>query len=151
MPLDPLAAQRAGVDQRRERLDRAQVGVEAEALAKAEQALLGARRVGIGAVPLRAADGAEQDGVGAAAGVEDLVGERRAELVDGGAADRVLLVVEAPQASSTRCAAATISGPMPSPARTSDAAEVWGVGHAAGHRSGPAAGRQRPGLPGRRR
>ena len=34
-----------------------------EALAKPEQALLGARRVGVGRVPLGAADGAEQDGV----------------------------------------------------------------------------------------
>ena len=76
MPRDPLLAQRAGVDQRRARPHRAQVRVQAEALAQAEQALLGARRVGVGRVPLRAADRAEQDGVGGAAGLEHLVGER---------------------------------------------------------------------------
>ena len=41
-------------------------------------------------IPLRAADGAEQHGVGAPAGVEHLVGERRAVLVDRAAADQVL-------------------------------------------------------------
>ena len=47
-----------------------------EALAQAEQTLLGARLVGVGRVPLRAADGAEQHGVGVAAGGERLVGQR---------------------------------------------------------------------------
>ena len=56
---------------------RAQVRVEAHPLAQAEQALLGAGRVGVGRVPLRAADRAEQDRVGGAAGLEHLVGERR--------------------------------------------------------------------------
>ena len=41
--LDALAAQRAGVVERRPRAHRAQVGVEAEARAQAEQPLLGAR------------------------------------------------------------------------------------------------------------
>ena len=59
-----------------------------------EQALLGARLVGVGRVPLRAADGGEQDGVGAAAGGEDLVGQRRAVRVDRGAAEEVLLELE---------------------------------------------------------
>ena len=95
VPGDPLPAQRARVDQRLDRLDRAQVGVEAEALAEAEQPLLGTRGVGIGAVPLRAADRAEEDRVAAAAVLEDLVGERRAELVDRGPADEPLLVFEA--------------------------------------------------------
>ena len=80
--LDDLAAQRAGVVERRQRADRAQVGVQAEALAQAEQALLGARRVGVGRVPLRAADRGEQHGVGAAAGGERLVGQRGAVGVD---------------------------------------------------------------------
>ena len=43
---DPLLAQRAGVDQRRAGTHRPQVGVEAHALAQAEQPLLGPRRVG---------------------------------------------------------------------------------------------------------
>ena len=94
MPRDPLLAQRAGVEQRRARPDRAQVRVQAEALAQPEQALLGPRRVRVGRVPLRAADGAEQDRVGLAAGVEDLVGERGAVGVDRGAADEVLVEVE---------------------------------------------------------
>ena len=89
--LDDLAAQRAGVEQRGERPDGAQVGVEAEALAQAEQPLLGARRARVGRVPLRPADGGEQDGVGALAGGERLVGQRRAVGVDRGAAERVLL------------------------------------------------------------
>ena len=70
---------------------RAQVRVQARALAQAEQALLGARRVGVGRVPLRAADGREQDGVGRAAGGERLVGQRGAVGVDRRAAERVLL------------------------------------------------------------
>ena len=91
---DPLLAQRAGADQGRARPHRAQVGVEAHPLAQAEQALLGARRVGVGGVPFRAADGAEQDGVGAAAGLEDLVGEGGAVLVDRDAADQPLVELE---------------------------------------------------------
>ena len=73
--LDPLPPQRAGVDQGGLRLDRPQVRVQPEALAQAEQALLRARGVGIGGVPLRPADGAEQHRVGGAAGVESLVGQ----------------------------------------------------------------------------
>ncbi len=66
-PFDPLAPQRRGFVQGREGLDRAQVRVQAEALAQAEQTLLGARFGGIGRVPLRPADGGEQYGVGLAA------------------------------------------------------------------------------------
>ena len=43
--VDELAPQGAGVEQRGERPDRPQVGVEAEALAEAEEPLLGPRRV----------------------------------------------------------------------------------------------------------
>ena len=89
--LDALALERARVVERRERADRAQVREEAQALAQAEQALLGPRRVGVGGVPLRAADGGEQDGVGRRAGGEHLVGERGAVRVDRGAAEEVLL------------------------------------------------------------
>ena len=83
-------------DQRGDRPDRPQVRVQAEALAKAQEALLGARRVGVGGVPLRPADGAEQHGVGRAAGVEHLVGEGRPVRVDRGAADRMLVELEVP-------------------------------------------------------
>ena len=76
---------------------RAQVGVEAHPLAQAEQALLRARRVGIGRVPFRPADGAEQDRVGGAAGVEHLVGERRAVGVDRAAAHQLLVELELAQ------------------------------------------------------
>ena len=62
---DPLLAQRAGVDQGRARPHRPQVREQPQPLAQAEQPLLGARRVGVGRVPLRAADRAEQDRVGA--------------------------------------------------------------------------------------
>ena len=91
---DPLLAQRAGADERRARPHRAQVRVEAEALAEAEQALLGPRRVGVGGVPLRSADRAEQHGVGPAARLEHLVGERVAVGVDRGAADQLLVELE---------------------------------------------------------
>ena len=91
---DPLLAQRAGADQGRAGPDRAQVGVEAHPLAQAEQALLGARRVGVGGVPFRAADGAEQDRVGGPAGVEHLVGEGGAVLVDRAAAHQPLVELE---------------------------------------------------------
>ncbi len=91
---DPLLAQRAGADQGRAGPDRAQVGVEAHPLAQPEQALLGARRARVGGVPLRAADGAKQDRVGALAGLEDLVGEGDAVLVDRAATHQALVVGE---------------------------------------------------------
>ena len=53
-----------------------------------EQALLGARGLRIGRVPLGAADGGEQDGVGRPAGGRRLVGERRPVGVDRRAAER---------------------------------------------------------------
>ena len=93
--LDALALQRAGVQQRRQRLDRAQVGVQPQALAQPEQSLLGPRRVGVGRVPLRAADRAEQHRVGGAALLQHLVGERGAVGVDRGAADQVLVDLDA--------------------------------------------------------
>ena len=92
--VDDLALQRAGVVERRQRPHRAQVGVQPEALAQPEQALLGARLGGVGRVPLGPADGGEQDGVGGLAGGQRLVGERGAVRVDRGAAEQVLLVVE---------------------------------------------------------
>ena len=92
--LDALALERAGVEQRRARPHRAQVREQAEPLAQAEQALLGPRLARVGGVPLRAADGGEQHRVGAAAGLEHLVGERRAVRVDRGAADQVLVELE---------------------------------------------------------
>ena len=65
-----------GGDERRVDADRAQVGEQAEPAAQREQRLLRAdrrRRV----VPRRAADGAEQDRVGRAAGGDVLVADRR--------------------------------------------------------------------------
>ena len=57
-------------------------------MAQREQPLLGAHG---GAVPARAADGAEQDGVGALAGLTRGVGERLAGRVDRGAAEWALV------------------------------------------------------------
>ena len=94
---DPLLAQRAGADQGRARPDRAQVGVEAHPLAQAEQALLGARRVGVGGVPFGTADGAEQDRVGGLAGLQHLVGEGDAVRVDRAAAHQALVELELAQ------------------------------------------------------
>ena len=84
--LSGLASSSAG-----ERPDGAQVRVEAEALAQAEQPLLGPRGARVGGVPLRPADGGEQDGVGGLAGGERVVGQRAAVGVDRGAAERVPL------------------------------------------------------------
>jgi len=89
--LDDLAAQRAGVVEGRERAHRAEVGVEPQALAQAQQALLGTRRVRVGGVPARAADGREQHRVGLCAGGQRLIGERRPVGVDRRAAEQVLL------------------------------------------------------------
>ena len=75
--LDQLALERAGVVERRQRAHRAQVRVQAERLAQAEQALLGPRRGRVGRVPLRAADRGEQHGVGRPAGGDGRVGQRR--------------------------------------------------------------------------
>ena len=67
-------------------------------------------------VPLRAADGGQQDGVGRAAGGERLVGQRRAVGVDRGAAERVLGEREVAQrATRSSSVGAVISGPIPSP------------------------------------
>ena len=49
---------------------------------------------GVGRVPLRAPDRRQQHRVGAAAGVERLVGQRDAVSVDRGAAEQVLLELE---------------------------------------------------------
>ena len=70
--------------------DGPKVREQAQALAKPEQPLLGPGRVGVGRVPLGPADGAEEDGVGLATGLERLLGEGGAVLVDRGAPDRVL-------------------------------------------------------------
>ena len=118
--LDQLALERAGVEQRGDRADGAQVGVEAEALAQAEQPLLGPRRVRVGRVPLRPADGGEQDGVGAP-------GRRRASRRS---ARVPWASIEAPpngcslvgrgrrrRRASTSSAEASTSGPIPSPGR----------------------------------
>ena len=95
--LDPLALERAGIEQRRARADRAQVGEQAQALAQAEQPLLGTRLAGIRGVPLGPADGGKQHGVGATAGVEHLVGQRRAVLVDRGTAHQLVFELEVAQ------------------------------------------------------
>ena len=90
--LDQLALERRGVVERAQRADRAQVGVQAELGAQLEQPLLGPHGAGLVGVPLRAAERAEQDGVGGLAGGERLVGERGAVQVDGRASRRVLVV-----------------------------------------------------------
>ena len=91
---DAVLAQRAGEQQGGARAHRPQVRVQAEALAQPEQALLGAGRVRVGAVPARASDGTEQHRIGGAARVEDLVAERDAGGVDRGSSDRVLSEIE---------------------------------------------------------
>ena len=92
--LDDLGAQGGGPGQRAEDLDRAQVGVEAQLLADAQQALLGAGLGAVGGVPLGAAHGGEQHGVARAGDVEGLGGQGVAGSVDGAAADEGLLEAE---------------------------------------------------------
>ena len=60
--LDQLALQRGGVGERRIADGGAQVGEQAEVLAQPQEAGFGAHRIG-NAVPLRTADGAEDDRV----------------------------------------------------------------------------------------
>ena len=71
---------------------RPQVGEQAQRLAQGQQAVLGPLRP---AVPLGAADRAQEDGVGLAAGLERLRRQRLAAGVDGFAADQVGGEVEA--------------------------------------------------------
>ena len=67
------------------------------ALRRPEQALLGTRRVGVGGVPLRPADRAEQHRVGAAAGLQHLVGQGDPVLVDRAPSHQPLVELELPQ------------------------------------------------------
>lgn len=83
--LDELRLQRGVLDECIGYFDRAQVGVESEVLAQAEDGLLGAQRR-VDVVPLVAADGAEEDAVGHLAGLDRVIRQRRAELVVGRAA-----------------------------------------------------------------
>ena len=85
---DQLALQRGGVGERRIADGRAQVGEQAEVLAQPQKPGLGAYRVGH-AVPLGAADGAEDDRVGLLRLLHRGVGDGDAVLVVGGAADEV--------------------------------------------------------------
>src|SRR5690606_10723348 len=91
--LGALGLEGRGVLEAGDHLDGADVREEAEVLAHAEQALLGAHR-GAGVVPLGAADGAEEDGVRALEGAQGLLRQRGARLVDGDAADELLVVLE---------------------------------------------------------
>ena len=86
---------RSGDDADEGRLDgdRAQVRVQAEPAAEREERLLRADR-GARVRPLRAADRAEQDRVGLAAGGQVLVADGDPERVDRGAADDVLRPVD---------------------------------------------------------
>ena len=88
--MQDLGLEGRAIDEGRKELDRAQVGKEAETLAQAEERLLRPHRR-LGVVPLRPADRAEEDGVGAAAEAQRRVRQGGAELVDRGAADDHLL------------------------------------------------------------
>ena len=81
-----LALQRRAVGERRVHAGGAQVGVEVHCLANGEQALFRAARA---SVPLRAAHGAKEDGVGGEAGLAGGGGEGLTGGVDARAADGV--------------------------------------------------------------
>ena len=82
---DDLRLERGGVRQHGVQLRGAQVGVQAQLLAQAQQRALRAHVVGQ-AVPLGAAHGAEENRVARLRELERLLGKRPAGLVDGGAA-----------------------------------------------------------------
>ena len=83
--LDEFRLQRRVLDERIGHLDRAQVSIETEVLAQAEDGLLGAQgRVDI--VPLVAADSTEENAVRRLARLDRILRQRRAELVVGRAA-----------------------------------------------------------------
>ena len=95
--LDSLPPQRACLQQRVAGSNRAQVREQSETLAKPEQSLLGARRIGVGGVPLRPPHRTEQDRIRGPARLEYLVGERDAIGVDRGASDPVFRDLEVAQ------------------------------------------------------
>ena len=92
--LDALALERAGVEQRRARPHRAQVGEQPQTLAQAQQTLLRPWPARVGGVPPGPAHGRKQHGVGGRARVQHLVGERAPVGVDRGAADELLVELE---------------------------------------------------------
>ena len=117
--LDVLALERRGFREPRIADGRPQVGEQVELLAQPQQPGLGPDVVGH-LVPLRAADGAEHDGVGGARLGQRLLGQRRAVLVDGGAADQRGVGLELDLALPVEEGDETLDlghhlGPMPSP------------------------------------
>ena len=92
--LDDLGTQGGGTGQGIVDLHRAQVGVEAQLLAYAQQALLGARCGRVGGVPLGAAHARQQHGIGGLGALQGLGRQRVAARIDGGTADQVVLELE---------------------------------------------------------
>ena len=91
--------ERRGLRQRLEAERRAQVGEQIHVLAQAQKSALGLHLEGQ-VVPFGAADGAEQHRVGRHRLLHGLVGDRRALLVDGDAADEALVDVELDRAAA---------------------------------------------------
>ena len=91
---DQLALQRGGVGERRIADRGAQIGEQLEVLAQAQQPGLGALVVSH-AIPFRAADGAEHDGIGGKRLLHGGVGDRLAMGIIGAAADEVGLGLDA--------------------------------------------------------
>ena len=90
---DQLALQRGGIGQRRIADGGAQVGEEPEVLPEPQQPGLGAHRIGH-LVPLGAADGAEDHGVGLLRFLHHGVGDGNAVLVVGRPADEIAFGLE---------------------------------------------------------
>ena len=90
---DDLALERRGIGERGVADRGTEVGEELQVLAEAEEAGFGAHLVG-DAVPLGAADRAEDDGVGTERLLHVLLGDRGAVLVVGAAADETGLELE---------------------------------------------------------
>src|SRR5262249_6971897 len=92
-PFEELGFERRGRDERRLRDDGAEIGEELQLAAQPEEGLLGTDAA-LWVVPLRSADGTEQDGVAGFGELQALGGERGAVAVDSAAADEPVAEVE---------------------------------------------------------
>jgi len=98
---EAVLLQRRDTAQRFDDLHGTQIDVKAESFAQIEQAVFGTLAAGK-RIPLGPADSPEENGVGLPASIQGFVGERRAGLVDSGAANGHLhkreLVLKFPRA-----------------------------------------------------
>ena len=92
--VDNLGLQCGGICQGVEDLNRTQVGVQAQSLADAQQALFRARSVRVGGVPLRATYRSKQNRIRCVGGIERCLRQRFARCIDGATADKGIFARE---------------------------------------------------------